>query len=72
MSPNFTGSGERERGRFRGAKRESARGILSRWEGETIGGAGNGSPFRKYHQTAKSDSISSGERVRVRGNYSSN
>ena len=39
---------------------------LSPWERETIGGAGNG--FSEYRQSATSYSLSSGERVRVRGN----
>ena len=45
---------------------------LSPWERETIGGDGNESPFKEHPHTAESYSLSSGERVRVRGNYSSN
>jgi hypothetical protein len=45
---------------------------LSPWEREIVGGAGNGSPFSEYPQSAESYSLSSGERVRVRGNSMTN
>ena len=45
---------------------------LSPKERETVGAAGNGSLLREYPQIAQSDSLSFGERVRVRGNSMAN
>jgi hypothetical protein len=41
---------------------------LSPWEREIGGGARKESPFSEYPQSAESYSLSSGKRVRVRGN----